>query len=254
MTPRIALMRRPPATYPRCVKRHEPDQPIDLDKALLQHSRYAQVLQQLDVETVVLDALPDFPDSVFIEDNALVIDDRAILCPSAEPSRRGEEARLAPILARYKRVQRLTSSACIDGGDCLKTDRHLFIGLSQRTNREAFDHLAQSLPDYAVVPIPMRTNGVLHLKSAVSYLGANQLLVAADEVDATLFPTYDVLRTPVGEQAAANCARVGDAIIAPVGFPGTVAMLRQRDRTVLEVDVSEFNKGDGSLTCLCLFL
>jgi dimethylargininase len=247
-------MRQPAPTYPQCVKREEPAAPIDLERARSQHAHYARALQELDVEIIVLDALPDFPDSVFIEDNALVVGDRAFLCRSGAASRVGEEDFLAPHLERYKRVERFAAAARIDAGDCLQTDRHLFVGQSQRTNRAAVDRLAEALPEVAVISVSMRPNGVLHLKSAASYLGRDRILVAPGEIDPSIFARYEVLRTPAGEAAAANCVRVGDAILVSAKFPHTAAMLREHGLVVVALDISEFQKGDGSLTCLSLFL
>lgn len=254
MQHRTVLMREPGASYPEATVRERASSPIDLACARAQHLELRGLLERLGLETVVLPAADELPDSVFVEDPALVRGDRAILLRTATPARRGEAEALAPVLERYKRVERLEAPACADGGDLLDAGKVLFAGLSERTNRAACEQLQELLPELRVLPVEVRGTGLLHLKSGATYLGRDTLLVAPGRFDSEAFRGYTLLETAPAEDAAANAVVAGGAVILPAGHPRTEVRLRERGFRVETADISEFAKGDGGLSCLCLFL
>jgi dimethylargininase len=255
-SPPAVLMRRPADAYPRLVVRERSDAPIDLALARRQHQAVADAFRGLGLEVEVLPAIEELPDSVFIEDTALVVGELAILCPFSEPRRAGEEERLEPVLRRSKRVERVEPPATIDGGDCILAGERLLVGLSGRTDERAVERLGELLPELEVIPIDIRASGLLHLKSAASYLGDDTLLIDPTQLDRARLEGlgYRVLETPPGEGFAANCVAVGGTVLLADGFPGTRRLVEARQRDTLALDVSEFRKGDGALTCLSLLL
>ncbi len=244
-------MRRPGQSYRHCHVRRE-GQPIDLALAERQHRQLADVYRSLGAQVHELEPLSS-PDSVFVEDAAIVVDDVALLCRSALRNRRGEAEALAPWLAKYKGVERFRPPAFIDGGDCIDTGRHLFIGLSSRTNGAAHAQLARLTPRRTVIPVPVE-RATLHLKSVASYLGGQQILIAPGAIDPDLLSGYQVLPAPAGEAQAVNCVPIDGTIVLPTGHPQTNGLLADRGFDVVNVDISEFIKGDGSMTCLTVFV
>ncbi len=248
----VVLMRRPGQSYRHCHGR-ERSQPIDLELAERQHRELAVVYRSLGAQVHELEPLESHPDSVFVEDAVIVVDGVALLCRPALISRRGEAKALAPWLPKHKRVERFKHPALIDGGDCIDTGRHLFVGRSRRTNAAAHAQLAQLTPSRVVIPVPVE-HDTLHLKSVASYLGRQQFLIAPGAVDPGLFSEYQILQAPAGEAQGVNCVAVDGTIVVPTGHSETNHLLADHDFTVVNVDISEFIKGDGSLTCLSVFV
>ncbi len=251
---KVIFMRRPAQTYPECIVPDEKREVIDVERALDEHQRFADMLRACGRRIVVLEPLHKYPDSVFIEDAAIPIGDVAFLCPFSVPSRQGEELLLSRDLTRYKNVDSFVSPASIDGGDVIQTESDVFIGLSSRTNRVAVSQLAKQLPRHRVVPVEIDSIRLLHLKSAATYLGRRTFLVASRLLDPAVFASYTVLETPSGEEYAANCLAIDENVFIPTGYPKTAVLLRRNGYDVIEVDISEFAKGNGSVSCLCLVL
>src|SRR5213083_1131659 len=165
-----AITREVSASINRCQLSFHARQPIDIGKAIAQHKAYRDCLSELGVRIVSLPPEPEFPDAVFVEDPAVVVDEVAVISIMGVPSRRPEARSLAHALSRYRPITFLRESATLDGGDVLRIGRRVFAGLSQRTNREAFSQLRDLLQafDYEVKPVEVR--GCLHLKSTCSYI------------------------------------------------------------------------------------
>ena len=184
-------------------------QPIDLAKAQKQHHAYEALLERLGAQVISLPAEPDLPDSMFVEDPAIVLDELAVIFPLGTETRRREAASLARALARYRALEHVTLPGALEGGDVLRIQRKLFIGLTQRSNAEGLRQLAAILAphNYQVVAVPV--TGCLHLKSAVTHLGRNTLLANRAWFDAAPLAGYEWIDVDPAEPHAANALALG---------------------------------------------
>ena len=249
--PLIALVRPPAPTFIDALSRHAGGDAIDYDRALAQHRAYVEALNSRGVEVQALDPLDAFPDSPFIEDNAIVLDGLALLSSMGADSRRGETLHTKPALERFLKVEVLEPPVYIDGGDVLQIGRTLFVGQSTRTNPPAVEAIAR-FTDRPVVPVTVQDG--LHLKSAVSHLTDNLLLIDPERVDPTPFGAYEHIHVDPDERDAANCLTIDRTVLMPEGFPKTRGRIERRGLQVRELAMSEFQKADGGLTCLSLLI
>ena len=227
-------------------------QQIDVARAALQHQAYEECLRELGVRVISLAEEPDLPDSVFVEDAAIVVDEVAIMTLIGAVSRRGETASLARALSEYRPVEYIESPATLDGGDVMRIGRTLFVGASSRTNAEGISQLRRLLAPYDYQVRAIEVTGCLHLKSACTYIGRNSILINRAWVDAVQLEGFDFVDVPATEPAAANTLLIDDVVIIPASFPETRAMLEERGFRVRAVDVSEFQKAEGGVTCKSL--
>jgi dimethylargininase len=223
--------------------------PIDLEKARAQHHAYEQLLQSLGAKVISLPAEPTLPDSMFVEDPAIVLDELAVILPLGTESRRPEAASLAVALSRFRDLAQITAPASIEGGDVLRIDRTLFVGLSTRTNAEGIRQLAAILAphNYKVVAVPV--TACLHLKSAVTHIGRNTLLANRAWFDPAPFVGYDWLDVAPEEPHAANALALGETVIFPASFPHTRARIEAAGFHVTPLDISELQKAESGLSC-----
>jgi dimethylargininase len=226
----------------------------DHARMLAQHGAYAKALRALGLDVEILDPLPGFPDAYFVEDVAVVVPEMAVVARPGAPSRRGEADAIGPVLSRHRPVARLEAPATLDGGDVLIVGRAVFVGLSARTNAEGAAQLARSLEPhgYTVRPVPVGTG--LHLKSGVSWLGAETLLVSRQFADRPELSAYRQVVVDAGEEAACNTLLVNGTLLTPSGFPRTRRQLDETGLPVVELDATEARKMDGGLTCMSLRL
>ena len=228
---------------------------IDAALAVSQHEAYVRALEQAGVAVARVPADENFYDCVFVEDTAIVWRDRALITRMTA-HRQGEQAAVAGLLRRSHQVTEVSAAARLEGGDVLHTEDTTYVGLTARTNDRGAAELAEffSAFDRRVVPVPV--TGALHLKTATTYLGNGRLLMAPGYVDARAFDVDDIVFCAEGEAAAANCLRVRDTLIVRSGYPRTGRLLEgfaERHAVRLApLDLSEFEKGDGSATCLSL--
>lgn len=241
-----ALVREVSSSFERALVRHALPQPLDLARARAQHTAYVATLRALGVEVHTLPALHDHPDACFVEDAAVVADDVALVTRPGHPSRRGEVVSVFEALSRWMPVERM-AAGCLDGGDVLVVGRRMYVGLSQRTDAEGIEALRRTFSRYEVVPVELR--GGLHLKSGATALPDERVLVAPSRVDPAVFQEPALL-VPDEEADACNVVSVGEAVMAPAGFPRTLERLATLGFTVREVDNSELRKADSALTCL----
>jgi dimethylargininase len=224
-------------------------QPIDVAKAAAQHSAYEDCLRRLGAAVIRLPLEPDLPDAVFVEDAALVVDEVAVIPLMGAMSRRPETVSMAAMLRAYRPLRYLEPPATLDGGDVLRVERRLFVGLSSRTNREGIAQLGAHLAPFGYTVQAVAVTGCLHLKSACTYVGRNALLINRGWIDASEFAGFDFVDVPVNEPGAANALLINETVIMPSAFPQTIALLEERGFTVCPVDVSEFQKAEGGVTC-----
>jgi len=227
--------------------------PPDLETALLQHDAYVKALETAEVQVTALAADERFPDATFIEDTAVLVPEAAVIARPGAASRLGEEETIADaLLPRYGLLERIHSPGTLEGGDVLQVGRHFYIGLSQRTNREGAGQLGRILSGfgYTFSLVPLRR--VLHLKTGVAYLGESHLLAAGEFLEEPLFSGLSILPVPPEESYAANSVRINGFVLVPKGYDQTRARIERAGFRVIEVDVSEFRKLDGGLSCLSL--
>jgi len=220
---------------------------------LAEHAAYVAALEAADVAVEVLPTLEDFPDSVFVEDAALVFEGAAIVLRPGAPSRRGEADAIAPVLAqRFDHVVRLQTGA-VDGGDVLATAGKVFIGQSARTNAEGARALCGLLDQIGLHGAPVATpEGVLHFKSDCSLLDEETILATARLAASGVFEGFRVVLTPEGEEGAANAVRVNDRVLMSDAFPRTAEMLNTLGYAVVPLATREIAKVDAGLSCLSL--
>lgn len=246
-----ALVRPPCRDFVNALSEHPEATSINYQKARHQHAAYCEALKTAGLAVEILEPLDAFPDSVFIEDNAVILEGRAVLCSMKETSRRGEISFLADTLQSRLPILQLQAPVFIDGGDVLQTEDTVFVGLSQRTHREAVEAL-QSLTPKPVVPVHVKQG--LHLKTSVSVLRNHLLIIQPSQVDTEPFNGYEWIEVDEEEAYAANCLVVGDSVILPAGFPRLEQRIQQRGFKTLPVAMSEFLKADGGVTCLSLLI
>lgn len=247
-----ALVRPPAASYSRLsLTRDAVPQPVDLDLALAQHARYVDALRACGAEVTALPPEPDYPDSCFTQDPAFVFDGRMIVCRLGAGSRQGEEK---PVLAFFdgssRQCHRITPPGTIEGGDVLVTEDRLFVGLSSRTNLEAVRQLSQ-WTDRPVVPVPV-PNAFLHLLTGCSYLGDGRLLTTSAVAALPEMRGFEKLVVPDGEEWASNALAFGRKVVIADGFPRTAEVLGKAGFELYPVPISEYQKRDGSITCLSM--
>jgi dimethylargininase len=238
----------------RCELTYLPRVPIDLALAQAQHHEYEQALARLGCEVVSLPPDPDLPDSVFVEDVALVVDEIAIVTRPGAESRRLETEAIAPALARYRRVSFIQAPGTLDGGDVLRLGRRFYVGMSGRSNESGIEQLGAVLwpYGYTVTGVPVR--GCLHLKSAVTEAAPSTVLINPAWVDPGVFGGSAIIEVDPAEPHAANALLVGGAIIYPASFPKTARRLEAAGCRVTPVDVSELQKAEGAVTCCCVIV
>jgi dimethylargininase len=247
------LVRPPADSYIKCISANPAKTTIDMRLARDQHRQYVSTLRESGIHTVELDPLEGFPDSVFMQDPAILGSRRTVIGRFGERSRRGEEKALSHDL-RDRRVDAGTTHfvrypGTLEGGDVLITDNGIFVGESRRTNQSGIRQLSACLNDTQVSAV--RTK-LLHLLCGASYLNHRTMIIALDLVDPKSFPGFRFITIPVEEGYAADALYVGDGrVVIPSGFPKTFMKLREAGYKPVEVEVSEFYKGDGGVTCLC---
>jgi len=228
----------------------------DLAKAVQQHALYCAALEQCDLELTRLPPDPDLADSTFVEDTAILTACAAIVtCPGA-PSRMPEVASIAAALPPfYSQIYSIEAPGTVDGGDICQAEDHFFIGLSERTNAEGARQLAAILAQegFTFITVDIRgVPGILHLKSGISYLGDGRLVLIDALATHAAFRDFEVVHVEPAENYAANCVRVNDQVIIAAGFPRFETDIRALGYPVIALDMSEFRKLDGALTCLSL--
>jgi dimethylargininase len=226
--------------------------PIDLARAREQHQAYEVLLAKLGARVVSLPPEPGLPDSMFVEDPAIVLDELAVVLPLGTENRRAEARSLAQELAKYRKLAYIQLPGTLEGGDILRIGRKLFVGLSRRSNAEGIRELTKLLQPlgYEVIAVPV--TGCLHLKSAVTYLGRNTLLANRTWFDTAPFAGYDWIDVDHSEPHAANALALGGTVIFPASFPRTRGRIGSLDFRVTPLDISELQKAESGLTCSSL--
>ena len=228
--------------------------PVDYETALAQHDAYEQFFRDNNCRVISLPAEESLPDSVFVEDTAVVFDEIAVLMSPGVESRVREIGLITPVLAKYKsNLIGIRPPALIDGGDVLAVGKTVFVGHSTRTNTYGIETLASILKPFDYKVVPVAVDGCLHLKSACTALDESTLLLNPERLDARDFPGFKIVEISEQEPFGANTLRLGNKILMQFE-PGmvTAAIVRRAGFKISGIDVSEFRKAEGLLTCLSL--
>ena len=225
-------------------------------KVLEQHAAYCKALETCGLQLTVLEKDLDHPDSTFVEDVAVLTKQAAVLTHPGAESRKGEVAHIRePLLRFFQKHYEITAPGTLDGGDICEADQHFFIGISHRTNeagaRQLAGFLAQEGYTASFVDIRAMTT-ILHLKSGISYIGDNTLVLMDELADNPQFQGFRIIPVVESESYAANCVRINDRVFIPAGFPVLEASLKQHGYRPWALDMSEYRKMDGGLSCLSL--
>ncbi|MFZ2492460.1 MAG: arginine deiminase-related protein [Thermoanaerobaculia bacterium] len=244
-----ALTRAVPDSMATCELTHAAREPIDIALARAQHAAYEEALRDLGCTVERIAPLPALPDSVFVEDTAIVLDELAIVTRPGAESRRAEVDSMADALATRRSVVRIIAPGTIDGGDVMVVGRRMFVGISSRTNAAALDQLRGFVEPHGYEVIGVGVRGVLHLKSAVTQVGPDLLLVNRDLLDSAAFAGFTLIDVDPDEPHATNALLIGDAVLFPSAFERTRRRLADAGVRVVTVDASEVAKAEGALTC-----
>jgi dimethylargininase len=221
--------------------------------ALVQHQEYIKLLKKLGLDVTELSPDDDYPDSTFVEDTAVLLPPCAIVANPGVKSRRGEIDTVEKLLKReFSEIEKIVEPGTLEGGDILEAENHFYIGISERTNQTGADQLLDILSKYGKTGSIVPVNKGLHLKSTVSYLGQNHVVIDPESINGNDFKGSTIITTESGEGCAANSISVNGTVILPDGFPKTRDKVEKAEFSVRTIEVSEFRKLDGGLSCLSL--
>jgi dimethylargininase len=244
-----AITRAVSPSMAACELTYREREAIDIARAREQHGAYEACLADLGVQVISLAAEPDYPDAVFVEDAAVVLDEIAVMTRPGAASRRGERESLARALEPYRPLRRLRQPATLDGGDVLLAGKTLYVGVTERSNAAGAAQLAAEVEPFGYRVRPVVVQGCLHLKSACSWMG-DAMLVHRPWVGAEAFAGVRLVDVP--EECGANVLAVGETLLVPAAAPRTAELLRSLGRQVRLLDNSELMKAEGALTCCSL--
>lgn len=225
----------------------------DYNKVLIQHSNYIEALRKCGLKVLTLETDDRFPDSTFVEDTAVVNEDLAIIANLGETSRKGEEIEIREVLDKfYENVESIEKPGSLDGGDVLRVEDQYFIGISKRTNKVGALQLKEILKKYGFSCSLVKLKEVIHLKTGLAYIGDNNLIVSGEFIDNPLFQDYNIIKVDEDESYAANCIRVNNYVLIADGYEKLINSISSLGYKVLKLDITEFRKMDGGLSCLSL--
>ena len=247
-----ALVREVSPAMNRCELQYMERRQIDIAKAAAEHRAYARFLAEMGASVVTLPAQPDLPDSVFVEDPAVVVDEVAVINRTGAPSRRSEAESLARALAAYRPLRRIEEPATLEGGDVLRIGRRIFVGASARTNAAGIDQLRRELAPFGYTVEPVEVRHCLHLKSAVTCVSHDTLLVNRRLIDAAPLEPFRMIDVAPGEPGAANTLALGGVVLVPAAYPATADILERQGFRVRSIDIAELMKAEAGLTCSSL--
>jgi len=248
-----ALVRAPGSELAGALRTHVEPLPIDATRAAAEHAGFVAVLRDLGVEVRELEPLPSHPDACFVEDTAIVLDEAAVLARPGAPSRAGEVDSVRAALAPHRELLEL-SAGTLDGGDVLVAGDLLLVGQSTRTDHAALKALAHAVLPHGLRVKAVEVRGVLHLKTACSYLGEGRLLVHRRPLGLTRVQGLELVDVPAEEPHGANVVRVAGRVLVPASAPRTADLLAGLGHECLAVEVGELAKAEAGLSCLALHL
>jgi dimethylargininase len=225
----------------------------DYGRAMKQHAAYVEALKNTGLKVKVLEEDDQHPDSTFIEDVALCTSEFAVVTNPGAESRRGETKDIRQILGEFfSTIEEITSPGTLEAGDVMMIGNHFFIGISNRTNISGSEQLIQILNKHGMTGSTISLKKMLHLKSGASYLENNNLLVTGELEACRDLVKYNRIIVKTGESYAANSLWINGIVLIPAGYPETRKRIEKAGYDTVTLDVSEFRKVDGGLSCLSL--
>ena len=247
-----AIVRTPARSMIEGITSADLGKPI-YEKALAQHADYIEALIECGLEVTILPAEESYPDSCFVEDVALMTPHCAIITNPGAESRKGEITSMIPTVEdMYDKVEFIEAPGTVEAGDIMMVGEHYYIGLSDRTNEIGAMQMISYLEKYGMSGSMVNMSEMLHLKTGLSYLEKDWLLVTGEFTEKSEFEKYQRIEIPNEEAYAANSVWVNDTVLTPKGFPKSKSLIEKTGYKIREVDVSEFQKLDGGLSCLSL--
>lgn len=244
-----AIVRRPGLNFAEGITTSNLGKP-DFKKALEQHSAYCEALKGCGLELIVLEPDERFPDGCFVEDTAIVTSEVAVITRPGAETRLGEEAEISETLSKFRKIETVNIPGNLDGGDVLRVENHFFIGISSRTNRDGARQLTAILSKYGYTASETEVGEGLHLKSGIAYLGKGYFIWETGYSQIACSSGSIVLDQE--ETYSANCLAINDFLLIPRGFPKSRMKIVELGYNIIELEMSEFRKMDGGLTCLSL--
>lgn len=247
-----AIVRKPGRSIIKGLTKADLGEP-DFQKAIDQHRTYISALKNCGLKVRVLDADEDYPDSTFVEDTALLTSRCAIITNPGASSRKGEEIGIRDVLKEYyPNIEDIVAPGTVEAGDIMMVSDHFYIGISERTNLQGAEQVIKILEKYDLSGSIIKLRKVLHLKTGVAYLENNNLVACGEFIHNEEFKKFNIIKIPESESYAANCIWINGKVLIPLGYPITRKLIKDAGYPVIEVDVSEFRKLDGGLSCLSL--
>ena len=248
----IALTHQPSPNMQACERTFVPHLPIEFSLAVQQHAVYCQALERRGAKVWTLAVNAALPDCAFIEDTAVVLEEVAILCSLGIPSRQAEPAGIEPVLREYRPVERILPPATLEGGDVLRIGRRLLVGQSRRTNAAGIAALSALAGRFGYLVTPIPVHGSLHLKTACTALPDGRLLINPAWLDVAALADFDRIPVTAAEPWGANLCLAGDTVLLPAAHVQTAEIVSRLGFAVQPVEISEFSKAEGGVTCLSL--
>lgn len=249
---KYAIVCSPSKNYRSAISSNDENKNIDIEKAQYQHHEYCKVLEKIGLTLIKIPENEIHPDSCFVQDPCVIFGKTAIITKQKPTSRKGEGEMIKQVIKHFKKIKIMTGQATMDGGDVMVTPTKIFIGLSQRTNQAGIDQYKTFLKNENLPPvITISVEKYLHLMSSVTYIGKNTIVISklADE---SYFKGFRKIYVPTKEAYASNCLSVNDYVIIPKGYPQLKNQIQKQTFKVVGIDISEFKKADGGVTCLSI--
>jgi dimethylargininase len=225
----------------------------DHELALIQHAAYTEALKKCGLDVLVLDPDERFPDSTFVEDTALLTANCAIIARPGALSRQGETEEIKQVLEGYYRnIEEVQEPGTVEGGDIMMVGSDFYIGLSERTNLRGAHQVISFLEKYDLKGFMIPVGEMLHFKTGIAYLEQKTIIATSDYLQLKEFQEFKILEVNKDESYAANCIWVNGKVLVAKGYPKVIKMISDAGYSVIELDMSEFRKIDGGLSCLSL--
>ena len=250
----LAITREVSRAIVNCELTHLERTPIDVERARRQHAQYESALKNLGLAVLSLPESPSLADSVFVEDTALVTDEFAVILRPGAESRRPETGQIEPVLAPYRKLFHIEAPARVDGGDILRVGKHVYMGQTSRSDSNAAEQLQDILKSFGYTLHVVPVTGCLHLKTAVTQVKDDTLLINPAWVDPHQFGSVKFIEVDASEPYAANALLIEDSVIYPTSFPKTQQRLEEGGIDLVLVDADELAKAEGAVTCCSLIL
>jgi dimethylargininase len=247
-----AIVRKPGHSVVKGITTSDLGKP-DYQRAIKQHENYIAALKHCGLEVTIMAAKEGFPDSVFIEDCAVLTEKCAIIANLGIESRKGEEVSVEAVLKdSFANVAHINKPGTLEGGDVLRVGDHFYIGITRRTNTVGANQLINLLKDVGYTGSTISVAHALHLKTSLAYLGDNNMVLAGEFIGNPAFSGFNQIIIDEDESYAANCIRINDYVLVPTGYRKSKEAIEEAGYDVIEIDVSEFRKIDGGVSCLSL--